>query len=488
MTASYVLVTAAAVVVVEVIAIAITIPSLVASQDLVSRVTYTAQAHADALAASSKPINQLVLPSEYLLGQLDSSMGPGKVKTQSSGVEIPLTKGAFPDGAAPLSMALVFSPDGQVLATSYPSRYPVGGSAFKALPNGPKSMVAGSAGQISRISGGDVAWAVVPVVLAGVEPPGNIKSVKAYVYVQAPMQSPTVASLAAAEPLILPGLVVLLLAVPVGTVFGLLTTRGVVRRLRNLAGTTATFADGDFAQRVAPGAADEVGMLERNFNEMAARLEASVAKERLLAAKTARLAERSRISRDLHDSISQDLFSLSLLAAGLEKALPEDSPVRTELEALAETVQSTNREMRALLLELRPTTLDEKGLVPALEELASTYGARLGVKVETDLEVVSLSPAAEVAALRIAQEGLANAIKHARATTIRLGLHRRGDSADLTVSDDGLGFPPNGDGLGQGFGLRLMRERVDELGGKLTVVSRDRAGTTVSAQLPVGPG
>src|SRR6202022_3791884 len=159
------------------------------------------------------------------------------------------------------------------------------------------------------------------------------------------------------------------------------------------------------------------------------------------------------------------------------------SPVRTELEALAETVQSTNREMRALLLELRPTTLDEKGLVPALEELASPYGTRLGVKVETDLEVVSLSPAAEVAALRIAQEGLANAIKHARATTIRLAMHRRGDIAEITVSDDGQGFVPNGNG--SGLGLRLMRERVDELGGSLTIESREGSGTVVSATLPL---
>jgi signal transduction histidine kinase len=228
-----------------------------------------------------------------------------------------------------------------------------------------------------------------------------------------------------------------------------------------------------------------VGKLERNFNEMAARLEAAVSRERLLADKSARLAERSRISRELHDSISQDLFSLSLLAGGLEKALPADSPVRAEVQTLAETVRSTNREMRALLLELRPTTLDEKGLVPALEELASTYSARLGVRVDADLEPVSMAPAADLAALRIAQEGLANAIKHAHATTIRLGMHRRGDVAEITVSDDGQGFIPNGNGARQGLGLRLMRERVDELGGSLTIDSREGEGTTVSATLPV---
>src|SRR5260370_19132092 len=278
-------------------------------------------------------------------------------------------------------------------------------------------MDVGDGGQISKVSQGQVAWVVVPVVKPRGKPLGSIKSLNGFVYVQAPVQAKTIGSFAAAAPLLLPGLVVLLLAVPVGTLFGLLTTRGVVRRLSRLASTTESYADAAFAHRVIAGPPDEVGMLERNFNEMASRLEAAMARERSLAEKSARLAERSRISRELHDSISQDLFSLSLLARGLEKALPPESPLRPEVQTLAETVQSTNREMRALLLELRPTTLDEKGLVPALEELASNYSTRLGVKVDAELEPVSLAPAAAVAALRIAQAGLANAFQHSPART-----------------------------------------------------------------------
>jgi two-component system, NarL family, sensor histidine kinase LiaS len=483
MAASYVLVTAAAVIVVEAIAIAFTIPSLLANQDLTTRVRYTAYTYADAVSTASTSDTQLVLPSGFVLGQPDAALGPGKVKTQANGLEIPQVTATFPDDAAPLSLALVISNDGTVMASSYPARYPIGSSAFSVLPYGPKSLIGSTDGQISDVTGGQVAWVVVDVVQPSGKPLGNIKNINAHVYVQAPVQAQTIGSFAAAEPLLLPGVVVLLLAVPVGTLFGLLTTRSVVRRLRRLAATSASYADGDFAQRVAPGPPDEVGKLERNFNEMAARLQAAVVHERLLAEKSARLAERSRISRELHDSISQDLFSLSLLAGGLEKALPADSPVHAEVITLAETVQSTNREMRALLLELRPSTLDEKGLVAALEELASNYSARLGIKVDADLEPVSMAPAVEVAALRIAQEGLANAIKHAHATTIRLAMHRRGELAEITVSDDGHGFVPNGNG--QGLGLRLMRERVDELGGSLAIESREGEGTTVTATLPV---
>lgn len=485
MAASYVLVTAAAVIVVEAIAIAFTIPSLLANQDLTTRVRYTAYAIADAAASASTSSTQLVLPAGYAPGQTDASLSPGQIKAQANGIEIPQLTGAYPDGSEPVTLAIVFSSDGTVLASSYPERYPIGSQVLSLLPYGSKSTVMGDGGQISNVSKGQVAWVVVPVVQPGGKPVGSIKSLNGFVYVQAPVQAKTIGSFAAAEPLLLPGLVVLLLAVPVGTLFGLLTTRGVVRRLRRLASTTESFSDGDFAQRVVAGRPDEVGKLERNFNEMAARLQAAVARERLLAEKSARLAERSRISRELHDSISQDLFSLSLLAGGLEKALPADSPVRAEVQTLADTVQSTNREMRALLLELRPTTLDEKGLVPALEELALNYSTRLGVKVDADLEPVSLMPAAEVAALRIAQEGLANAIKHAHAKTIRLAMRRRGEFAEITVIDDGDGFVPNVNGAGQGLGLKLMRERVDELGGSLAIESRKGEGTTVSAMLPV---
>ena len=257
MAASYVLVTAAAVIVVEAIAIAFTIPSLLANQDLVTRVRYTAQSYADAALSASTSTTQLVLPSDFVLGQPDSSLGPGKVKAQAYGLEIPQITTAYPDGAPPLSLALILSPDGHVIATSYPARYPVGGDAFGVLPYGSRSVPAGENGQISEVPTGQVAWVVVPVVQAGGKPLGSVKNLNAYVYVQAPVQAQTIASFTAAQPLVLPGLVVLLLAIPVGTLFGLLTTRGTVRRLRRLASTTASFAEGDFSQRVVEGSQDE---------------------------------------------------------------------------------------------------------------------------------------------------------------------------------------------------------------------------------------
>lgn len=490
MTASYVLVTAAAVIVVEAIAIGVIIPNYLAGQDLTNRVLFTAGSEAEAVGIASLSSSSIELPADFTLGSSSASPAPGQVQDDGQGLLVPQITQAQPDGATPSTVALVLSTDGVVLASSYPARYPVGAPASKALPLGDKSIGIGFKGAITDVAGGRVAWAVQPVMVALSKSRGAIKpglekpsAPDGWVYVQAPIQALSFpSSFADVEPLLQAGLIVLLLALPVGALFGLLTTRGLVQRLRRVAATTETVAEGDFSRRLVPGPGDEVGRLEHNFNEMAERLSGAVSRERTLAEKSARIAERNRISRELHDSISQDLFSIGLLAAGLEKALPANSPLRGEVHALVETAESTSREMRALLLELRPATLEDRGLIPALEELASAYAARLGVRVETDLDAVKMEPAAELAALRIAQEGLANAVKHAHASSIKLELHRNNSHADITVTDDGSGFEL--DGAREGLGLRLMRERVAEIGGSITVESAPGAGTVVSASIP----
>jgi signal transduction histidine kinase len=492
MTASYVLVTAAAVIVVEAIAIGVLIPSYLAQQDLTNRVVITAGDEADRIALASLSPTALKLPPGYVLGDPSAPAGPGDVVEQGQGVAVPFVARSYPADAAPLTVALLFSSDGQIQASSYPALYPVGSLIDSVLPLARKAILGGTAGTISDVTQGKVAWAVQPVLVQLSKDRGVFSGAKplnpdAFLYVQAPVPALTLASsLTDAQPLLEAGLVVLLLALPVGALFGMLTTRGMVRRLRRLAGTTGTVADGDFSQRLVPGSTDELGQLEHNFNDMAERLTSAVSRERMLADKSARLAERGRISRELHDSISQDLFSISLLAAGLEKALPAKSPLHREVHALVETAEATNREMRALLLELRPATLEDKGLIAALEELASAYSTRLGIKVDVDIEAVQMAPAAELAALRIAQEGLANAVKHAHATSISLALQRQNGHASITVSDDGKGFDPSANGGVEGLGLRLMRERVEELGGSLSIDSSPGAGTVISASIPGG--
>jgi signal transduction histidine kinase len=243
-------------------------------------------------------------------------------------------------------------------------------------------------------------------------------------------------------------------------------------------------SDGDLRSRIPVSGGDEIGQLEQAFNTMAGRLEQAIKAEGDAAGSAGRRAERTRIARELHDSISQDLFSLRLLAGGLRRALPDGSPMQPRVEAMERTVSGTLQEMQALLLELRPVALRGAGLGPALEELARAYRDRLGITVDTELDSVGLEPATEPALLRVAQEAMANAVKHARPSTVVVRLARGEDGrVELSVSDDGAGFDPERAAERHGMGLDLMRERVAELGGELRVESAPGRGTTVRARL-----
>jgi signal transduction histidine kinase len=307
-----------------------------------------------------------------------------------------------------------------------------------------------------------------------------------YIYVQAPPDlQPTTSFAESAIPLLMPGGLVLLLVVPVGLVFGMLSTRRLISRITRLAEVTTAVAKGDFEPRVTVSGHDEVSRLEDGFNRMTEQLGAAVEGERLSARADARQAERSRIARELHDSISQDLFSLSLLAAGMRRAAPEQ--LRHEAETMERTAARTMREMQALLLELRPVALEDAGLVPALEELCRAYETRLGIEVRSSFDDVPLAPPAEHAVLRLTQEALGNAIKHGEPQSIDVRLTRTGKEVTIRIADDGRGFDPSCAGLSHGMGLKLMRERVDELGGRFCLASDPGGGTVVTATLPAAP-
>jgi signal transduction histidine kinase len=281
-------------------------------------------------------------------------------------------------------------------------------------------------------------------------------------------------------------LALLLLVTPVGLFFGWLTTRGLVRRVQQLATATRHFADGDYSQRVnLSGQRDEIGQLEQQFNQMAEQLIEQIARRQHLAEQNARLEERSRISRELHDAISQDLFSVSMLAGGLQSAVPADSPFQQQIVTLEVTTNKMIREMRALLLELRPTSFDHLSLNEALAELAAAYRTRLGISISTDLTHRPVDARIEHALLRIAQEALSNAARHAHATALTLTLTSCDGAIELCISDNGQGFNIEDPGRRHGLGLRLLQERVEELHGSLKLESGPGRGTTLTVRIPL---
>ncbi len=200
-------------------------------------------------------------------------------------------------------------------------------------------------------------------------------------------------------------------------------------------------------------------------------------------------AERNRIARELHDSVSQALYGIALgtrTARALLNRQPLDDKVKTMLANPLDYVLSLAEvglaEMRALIFELRPDALEKEGLVAALTRQAEAIRTRHKVDVRTDFcaEPTALSLTAKEALYRVAQEALNNLIKHAQASRVDLRLRCASDALTLEVQDNGVGFDPQGDYPGH-LGLNTMRERVTRLGGVLEIESAPGAGALVRA-------
>lgn len=213
----------------------------------------------------------------------------------------------------------------------------------------------------------------------------------------------------------------------------------------------------------------------------------SVTEERLRQSLMTAERERARWARELHDSTLQGLGSRRLLLASALKQGegPQlEEAVRDVLDELARDIE----ELRTLITELRPATLDQIGLAAALEDLADRVVGGAGIELQKSLSFggARSDPELETAVYRLVQEALNNVVKHARATRITLEAGESGERLEVVVSDDGSGFDPRAEH--SGFGLAGMRERVALLGGELTIESERGSGTTVIAAIPVGSG
>jgi two-component system, NarL family, sensor histidine kinase DevS len=211
----------------------------------------------------------------------------------------------------------------------------------------------------------------------------------------------------------------------------------------------------------------------------------SVTEERLRQSLRTTERERARWARELHDSVLQGLGSRRVaLSSALKRS---DGPglevaVRQALDEMGHDID----ELRGLITELRPATLDQLGLRAALEDLTERFEHGAGVKVSADLSIGSerLHPELETAVYRLVQESLTNVAKHALAETVLLQVRSGDGCLDVLISDDGQGFDP--EIRHGGFGLAGMRERVELTGGELQIESQSGAGTRVMASMPLG--
>jgi signal transduction histidine kinase len=196
------------------------------------------------------------------------------------------------------------------------------------------------------------------------------------------------------------------------------------------------------------------------------------------------LAERNRLASEIHDTIAQGFTSILMLAQAAEATIGADpAAARGQLALIARSAGENLAEARALVAGLGPAPLDSVTLPDALARLTERTGQELGVRASFTVqgEPRSAGTGAEVVLLRVCQEALSNARKHARAGSVAVRLAYGHDSVRLEVTDDGIGFDPAR--VGGGYGLRGMRARVSEIGGEFVVTSAAGAGTTVSAEV-----
>jgi Signal transduction histidine kinase len=308
----------------------------------------------------------------------------------------------------------------------------------------------------------------------------------------------------------------LLVAIVVGFLAALLvawiTTRHVVKPTEELVGAAERIAKGDLASPIDVAAQDEIGRLAESLEAMRQHLRAAYEAveetnrelEVRVAERTERLGqvlrqtisaqedERRRLARELHDETAQSIAALSIALDRARDAIAGSGP-----EAISQIGQAKElsgrilAETRRLILGLRPTVLDDMGLVPAIRWYTESYLGDKGIAVTTEAAVPAqrLPAHIEVALFRIVQEALANVAKHSRAGHADVRITHDESRITVTVADDGVGFDVvrvlGQTGATESVGLLGMQERTRLLGGRLEIESRDGGGTLVRVEVPL---
>ncbi|MGV3488920.1 MAG: HAMP domain-containing sensor histidine kinase [Tuberibacillus sp.] len=295
------------------------------------------------------------------------------------------------------------------------------------------------------------------------------------------------------------GLWLLLFILLVGSSLGYFIGMRLKRRLESLVATVLRLERGNYSCRAPYLGEDEVGQVAIHLNLMAEHIEQQVASLQKLSSEKAEwndqlrreavTEERQRLARELHDAVSQQLFAISMLASAVKESY-FDNPEGTakQLEMIEKMAGHAQNEMRALLLHLRPARLNGKCLKDALDELLTEQLAKQQLKIQWKIDDIgSLPKGVEDHLFRIVQESLSNIMRHAKAETINVRLVQSGKQINLKIIDDGIGFDPS-EQKTSSYGLKSIKERVNEIGGVVEFVSIIGRGTEIKVKVPLVEG
>ena len=285
----------------------------------------------------------------------------------------------------------------------------------------------------------------------------------------------------------------------VAIALGAALSSSLIRPLGAMGAATRRIAAGDFSQPVHVSNRDELGELATSLNRAAqdlARLQeallaeeqARALHERMIQVTSAQEEERRRISRELHDGLGPSLAALGNRIRVSQQLILDDPPkAQAGLDEVIVALRGHVGEIRELINELRPLTLDQLGLVEALRQHVERFGQETGIDASFSVSgAPPTDPLSELTVYRVVQESLTNVRKHARASAVQVSLRNSSDGVEVVVADDGNGFDAElvGAQATNGMGLTSMRERAELMRGTLTVQTSDGGGCQVALRMP----
>lgn len=195
--------------------------------------------------------------------------------------------------------------------------------------------------------------------------------------------------------------------------------------------------------------------------------------------------ERNRLARELHDSVSQQLFGASMLMSAINETREESNGRETkQLKMVEEMIHQSQLEMRALLLHLRPVGLTGKTLQEGIEELLQELSQKVTMEIKWKVETFPMDKGVEDHLFRILQESVSNTLRHSKALSLDVLLIKRDQQVIMRIVDDGLGFDTKEAKAGS-YGLQNMHERAGEIGGTMKIVSVQNKGTRLEVKVPI---
>lgn len=257
------------------------------------------------------------------------------------------------------------------------------------------------------------------------------------------------------------------------------------------------FANGHYKARLQVNDMYEISRISNELNELGDKLQNQVVSLQRLADekssfaksayKAAVIEERQRLARELHDSVSQQLFALTMLSEAALRQIDENPALaKKQLQEVTDTGLMAQSEMRALLLHLRPVYLSGDTLTEGIEKLIAELKAKTTIQFQLTMEQdLSLPASTEEHIFRIIQEALANILRHAQATKVSLSIKSQKYDLYIDIRDDGVGFDLNEKNQQKtSYGLNTMKERCEELGGTFVIRSNKGEGTYITMRIP----